>query len=148
MKRIKKWIKKSCIKKVCVTFVTTILLLAGCAQASTAGMLDFMKESWRVKTPYDTTDKWLYAAAIGGHTLDGISTIGAIHRGGREVAPFAVAVIGNHPKDWQIVAFKAGGILFTTWAANNTSGWARKISLGVQAVVFTGVAVYNFGVQR
>ena len=136
------------MKKSCVISVTTILLLAGCAQASTAGMLDFMKESWRVKTPYDTTDKWLYAAAVGGHTLDGISTIGAIHRGGREVAPFAVALIGNHPKDWQIVAFKAGGILVTTWLANNSSGVLRKISLGVQAVVFTGVAINNFGVNR
>ena len=121
--------------KVLIILLALTLLVSGCA-----GM-KFVPDKDK---SYDTVDKVLWSSMASCQVYDGVSTSGALSRGGVESNP----LYGSHPSDGTLVVAKGATILGITWAANRTSGFIRKGLLGFGAVLGCGAGIHNDGVGR
>lgn len=88
---------------------------------------------------FDTMDKALLATAIGAQMADYWTTHEVLDDGGYETNP----LIGSHPSDGKLMAFKAVGIGLTCWLAKVLKPKARKWVLGGLSAFYGGVVMNN-----
>jgi hypothetical protein len=132
------------MKNILMIIVFLFLLFLLFARTSNAGVLDSIHESWRVKMPYDTTEKFMLGAVYATQAGDYMSTKGAFGRGCVE----GNSLYGENPSDATLIAGKVFTSLAITWAANNMDDhiW-RKILLGASAIAGGGVTYYNSTIE-
>lgn len=105
-------------------------------------LLGLLVSGCTIKTDYemDSWDRALYASAHVANIADGVTTVAALNTPGTyESNP----IMGRHPSDGEIAAFKTIGALVIYYLTKKLSPAPRKIVLGGFTLLYGSAAINN-----